>query len=74
MASKRTHTITLIPGDGIGPEVSGATVRILEAAGAATGVEFEWRPFAAGAEAFEQSGKYIPEALYESVYDTPNRA
>ena len=32
------HAITLIPGDGIGPEVSAAVVRILEAAGAATGV------------------------------------
>jgi isocitrate/isopropylmalate dehydrogenase len=33
-----THTVTLIPGDGIGPEVTDATVRILEA----TGVKFEW--------------------------------
>ena len=37
-ATKRTHRITLIPGDGIGPEVSGAVVEIVEAAGAATGV------------------------------------
>ena len=34
-AARKTHRITLIPGDGIGPEVSGAVVRILEAAGAA---------------------------------------
>ena len=64
---KRTHEITLIPGDGIGPEVSGATVEILEAAGAATGVAFEWHRFAAGAEAFEQTGEYIPKALYDSI-------
>ena len=42
------HKVTLIPGDGIGPEVTGATVRILEA----SGVKFEWETFQAGAEAF----------------------
>ena len=51
MATKRTHKITLIPGDGIGPEVSAAVVKILKAAGEATGVGFEWHRFAAGAEA-----------------------
>ena len=44
----KTHKITLIPGDGIGPEVSGAVVSILEAAGAATGVAFEWHRYAGG--------------------------
>ena len=44
------HKVTLIPGDGIGPEVMQATVRILEA----TGVKFEWEIFQAGAEAFEK--------------------
>jgi len=39
--STRTHPITLIPGDGIGPEVSAATVAILEAAGSLTGVSFD---------------------------------
>jgi isocitrate dehydrogenase (NAD+) len=67
--SKRTHVITLIPGDGIGPEVTRATVQVLEAAGAATGIAFEWHTFAAGAEAFEQTGEYIPSALYESIYE-----
>jgi len=67
MANKKTHKITLIPGDGIGPEVSGATVKVLEAAGEATGVGFEWHPFAAGAEAFEQTREYIPKVLYESI-------
>jgi isocitrate dehydrogenase (NAD+) len=69
-ATTRTHAITLIPGDGIGPEVSGAVVRILEAAGAATGVEFDWRTFSAGAEAFEETGQYIPQALYDSIDET----
>jgi isocitrate dehydrogenase (NAD+) len=63
----KTHKITLIPGDGIGPEVSGAVVRILEAAGAATGVVFDWHTYAAGAEAFEETGEYIPRALYTSI-------
>ncbi len=67
MAAKKMHKVTLIPGDGIGPEVSGAVVRVLEAAGAATGVGFEWHTFAAGAEAFAETGEYIPRALYTSI-------
>src|SRR5580704_9025294 len=66
-AAKKTHRITLIPGDGIGPEVSAAAVRIIETAGTATGVAFEWHRFAAGAEAFERFGEYIPQALYRSI-------
>jgi isocitrate dehydrogenase (NAD+) len=58
-----THKVTLIPGDGIGPEVTQAAVRVLEA----TGVRFEWERHAAGAEAFEIFGEYIPSALYESI-------
>jgi isocitrate dehydrogenase (NAD+) len=63
MADAKTHRITLIPGDGIGPEVTQAVVRILEA----TGLKFEWERYAAGAEAFEIHGEYIPLALYESI-------
>ncbi|MGC2620847.1 MAG: isocitrate dehydrogenase (NAD(+)) [Acidobacteriaceae bacterium] len=59
----KTHTITLIPGDGIGPEVTDAVVRILEA----TGVAFAWERFAAGAGAFEAHGEYIPKELYEAI-------
>ena len=59
----KSHKVTLIPGDGIGPEVTQAVVRILEA----TSVKFEWERFAAGAEAFEIYGEYIPTALYESI-------
>jgi isocitrate dehydrogenase (NAD+) len=60
------HKITLIPGDGIGPEVTQATVRILEA----TGIKFEWEQFAAGAEAFEKYHEYIPKELTESIERT----
>ena len=61
-----SHKITLIPGDGIGPEVIQATVRMLEA----TGVKFEWESFAAGAEAFEKYHEYIPKELSESIERT----
>jgi isocitrate dehydrogenase (NAD+) len=63
----RQHTITLIPGDGIGPEVTNAVVRILEAAGAGTGTGFLWESFAVGAEAFERYKEYIPRELYASI-------
>jgi isocitrate dehydrogenase (NAD+) len=63
----KQHTITLIPGDGIGPEVTNAVVRILEAAAAATGTGFLWESFAVGAEAFERYKEYIPRELYTSI-------
>ncbi len=63
MTEKKTHKVTLIPGDGIGPEVTDAVVRILDA----TGVKFDWERFAAGAEAFEKYQEYIPKELYESI-------
>src|ERR1700744_3962602 len=63
MTEKRTHTVTLIPGDGIGPEVTDAVVRILEA----TGVKFQWERFAAGAGAYELHGEDIPKDLYHSI-------
>jgi len=60
------YKITLIPGDGIGPEVTKAAVRILEA----TGLKFEWETFMAGAEAFEKYHEYIPKELTESIERT----
>jgi isocitrate dehydrogenase (NAD+) len=60
------HKVTLIPGDGIGPEVVQAAVRILEA----TGVKFEWESFAAGAEAYEKYREYIPKELSASIERT----
>jgi isocitrate dehydrogenase (NAD+) len=63
----KQHTISLIPGDGIGPEVTNAVVRILEAAAAATGTGFLWESFAVGAEAFERYKEYIPRELYTSI-------
>jgi isocitrate dehydrogenase (NAD+) len=63
----RSHKITLIPGDGIGPEVTAATVAILEAACTPLGCTFDWHRYDAGADAFEKTGEYIPKALYESI-------
>jgi isocitrate dehydrogenase (NAD+) len=60
------HKVTLIPGDGIGPEVTRAAVRVLEA----TGLKFEWETFAAGAEAYERYGEYIPKELNDSIERT----
>jgi len=64
--TQSVHKVTLIPGDGIGPEVTQATVRVLEA----TGVKFDWETFAAGAEAYQQFGEYIPKELSESIERT----
>ncbi len=57
------HTITLIPGDGIGPEVSDAVVRVV----AAAGVEVEWDRHDAGATAFARTGDALPQSLLDSV-------
>lgn len=59
----RRRTVTLIPGDGIGPEVTAATVRVLEAAGA----DLDWERHAAGAEAVERFGEPLPAAVLESI-------
>ncbi|MEO7192921.1 MAG: isocitrate dehydrogenase (NAD(+)) [Vicinamibacterales bacterium] len=57
------HAITLIPGDGIGPEVTEAVVRILDA----SGVQIEWDRHDAGLRAAEQTGKTIPDTLLASI-------
>ena len=56
-------TITLIPGDGIGPEVTAATVRVLDAAGA--GLEYE--SHLAGTEALERYGDPLPAEVVDSI-------
>lgn len=57
------YTITLIPGDGIGPEVTQAAVRVLEA----TGIEFHWDLAFAGDRAQDMYGTPLPNYLFESV-------
>ena len=58
-----THTVTLIPGDGIGPEVAGAMRRVVEA----TGVAIEWEVFDAGEAVIERYGTPLPEHILESI-------
>ncbi|MGH9720365.1 MAG: isocitrate/isopropylmalate dehydrogenase family protein [Bryobacteraceae bacterium] len=57
------HPVTLIPGDGIGPEVTAATVRAVEA----TGVRIEWDTVKAGAMAFLETGHVLPDSVIESL-------
>jgi isocitrate dehydrogenase (NAD+) len=57
------HPITLIPGDGIGPEVASNVVRIIEAAG----VEIQWETHYAGAQALEKFGETLPKDLLDSI-------
>ncbi len=61
-----SHTITLIPGDGIGHEVTSAAVRIVNA----TGLKVEWENIQAGAEAFAKYHEYIPQSLIDSIERT----
>ena len=62
MSTTKT-TITLIPGDGIGPEVAAATVRVLEAAGA----ELAWEPQIVGKEALQRFGDPLPSEVLDSI-------
>ena len=58
-----THRVTLIPGDGTGPELTEATRRVLEA----TGVEFSWDVQEAGVDVMETAGTPLPEETLASV-------
>jgi len=57
------HRVTFIPGDGVGPELSDATRRVLEA----TGVEFDWDVQHAGADVVEEHGTPLPQAVLDSI-------
>src|SRR3954447_6159079 len=59
-----THTITLVPGDGIGPEVTEAVLRIL----IAVGVSIEWDRQLAGVAALERTGSPLPAELIDSIH------
>jgi isocitrate dehydrogenase (NAD+) len=61
-----SHAVTLIPGDGTGPEITEATCRVLEA----TGVKFEWDMRQAGAEMFAKYGTVLPDEVLESIRRT----
>ncbi|HEV3235049.1 MAG TPA: isocitrate/isopropylmalate dehydrogenase family protein [Candidatus Dormibacteraeota bacterium] len=57
------HKVTMIPGDGVGPELSDATMRVLDA----TGVGFEWEVHQAGENVMEEFGTPLPEHVLESI-------
>ncbi len=60
------YAVTLIPGDGTGPEITEATRRVLEA----TGVQFDWHVQRAGLEVFEKYGTVLPDEVIESIKQT----
>src|SRR5436190_9559344 len=57
------HKITLLPGDGIGPEVTAAVVQIIEC----SGVDVEWEKYFVGAEAIARSGDPLPQEVLDSI-------
>jgi isocitrate dehydrogenase (NAD+) len=57
------HRVTFIPGDGVGPELSEATRRVLEA----TGVAFDWDVQEAGADVMDKYGTPLPDHVLESI-------
>ena len=61
-----THRITLIPGDGIGPEVAGSARGVIEAAGE----DVEWDVQEAGAAVAEREGDPLPERVLDSIRST----
>jgi len=60
------HRVTLVPGDGVGPELTEATRRVLEA----TGVAFDWDRQEAGVDIMESAGTPLPDAVLESIRET----
>src|SRR5438309_9717979 len=68
--SRRHHAmayrVTFIPGDGVGPELSEATRRVLEA----TGVSFDWDVQEAGVDVMEKYGTPLPQHVLESIRST----
>ncbi|HNW39978.1 MAG TPA: isocitrate/isopropylmalate family dehydrogenase, partial [Candidatus Omnitrophota bacterium] len=58
-----SHKITLIPGDGIGAEVSQAAVRCIEACG----VDIQWESVLAGQDALDQTGQLLPQNVLDSI-------
>jgi isocitrate dehydrogenase (NAD+) len=69
MAS-RTHRVTLIPGDGVGPELTEATRRVLEAAIATDDAAFDWDRQEAGVDIMESAGTPLPQSVIDSIRDT----
>ena len=61
--AQQTHRVTLIPGDGTGPEIAEATRRVLEG----TGVAFDWDVQEAGADVMDKYGTPLPDQVLDSI-------
>jgi isocitrate dehydrogenase (NAD+) len=61
-----TYTVTLIPGDGIGPELADVTVNVLDA----TGIDFDWKRVDAGESQIATHGTPLPESVLDSIRET----
>ncbi|MDR1731411.1 MAG: isocitrate/isopropylmalate dehydrogenase family protein [Synergistaceae bacterium] len=59
----KRHKIALLPGDGIGPEVTAEAVKVLDAAGAKHGFALEWVPYPFGAGHYNRTGEILPESV-----------
>src|SRR3989337_2609142 len=64
--SQKVHKVTLIPGDGTGPEISEATRRVLEG----TGVKFDWDVQNAGVDVMDEFGTPLPDHVLDSIRQT----
>ena len=67
---RMAHRVTLIPGDGIGPELAEASRRVLDA----SGIAFEWEVVDAGEAVMAQYGTPLPEHVLESITPQQGRA
>jgi 3-isopropylmalate dehydrogenase len=63
------HRIALLPGDGIGPEVVGEAVKILELLASRLEIEFAFDEFSVGAGEYLRSGDPLPQAAFEAIQD-----
>ena len=63
MSTHQTHRVALIPGDGIGPEVTDATLRVIDAAG----VSVKWERLEAGADVLQKYGTVVPDRVLNAV-------
>ena len=66
MSSSRLHSVTLIPGDGIGPEVAEAARRAVDA----TGVRIDWEPVELNADIILKTGQSLPQNVIDSLQRT----
>src|SRR4030067_2283227 len=63
MSRNNIHKVTLIPGDGIGPEVTDAARKIIES----TGVEIEWEVVTAGYQTVKKHKTVLPDIVFDSI-------